>query len=393
VVNKAVRIRWLIAVAACAGSGVAAFYWPEALELSRPQALTPRVELSEGGMTVSTPGQFLVAELGEFEDELAAYMMTGYLRGIVERGGRLCWLTYERKEKGLSYLIRLQPEQNLLDAVPYLSKLQAANVIPSVSYRWVRQEVTARYRTQSETFDMAYGLPVKQRLERLPRPDLVAYIRRFIQFKAATDGRVRRGTESLPPPPEGETAHRMAEDIVAVADFYELPIDFFLGIGAMENNYMNVKGDLTNKAWKRKAEKGDVIVRRGRRGVLVMNESSGVWQVTRETLRYAHRLYLKDKRDYSLLPEHLRPPRELNVDEVTPGVLTTYAGLFLRDLLDLFNGDVATAVAAYNGGPAKPNMKYEEGVRLVADYARRVMERAAGLQGRPAAGMQFLTAR
>jgi hypothetical protein len=122
-----------------------------------------------------------------------------------------------------------------------------------------------------------------------------------------------------------------------------------------------------------------------------LNESSGIWQITRETLRYAHRLFLKDTRDYSTLPEHLRPPRELNVNDVPPDVLTTYAGLFFRDLLDRFQGDVARAVGAYNGGPGNPNFQYEAGVRMVAEYARRVLEHAAALQGRPAAGMRFLT--
>ena len=60
---------------------------------------------------------------------------------------------------------------------------------------------------------------------------------------------------------------------------------------------------------------------------------------------------------------------------------TAYAGLLLRDLLDRFNGDVALAVGAYNGGPGKPNARYEEGVRRVAGYARGVMERVAALNG------------
>jgi hypothetical protein len=124
---------------------------------------------------------------------------------------------------------------------------------------------------------------------------------------------------------------------------------------------------------------------------LVLNQASGVWQITRETLRYAHKLYLKDTRDYSQLPPRLQPPKELNPDDVDPAVLTTYAGLLFRNLLDRFHGDVASAVGAYNGGPGNPNQRYEEGVRMVADYARRVMEHAAVLNGRPAAGVNFLS--
>jgi hypothetical protein len=185
-------------------------------------------------------------------------------------------------------------------------------------------------------------------------------------------------------------ASQLADDIVTVSDFYSLPLDFFLGIGAMENNYMDVTGDLSHAVWKRRAGRGDVILKRRRRKVLVLDQASGIWQITRETLRYAHKLYLKDTRDYSLLPPNLRPARELNPDEVNPQVLTTYAGLLFRDLLDRFHGDVASAVGAYNGGPGNPNPRYEEGVRLVAEYARRIMEDAAALDGRPAAAMDFL---
>jgi len=48
------------------------------------------------------------------------------------------------------------------------------------------------------------------------------------------------------------------------------------------------------------------------------------------------------------------------VNDVDHGVLTTFAGLLLRDLLDRFNGDVSLAVAAYNGGPGNPSRRYEE---------------------------------
>jgi len=91
--------------------------------------------------------------------------------------------------------------------------------------------------------------------------------------------------------------------------------------------------------------------------------------------------YLNDKRNYGSLPERLRPPPELKVNDVDPGVLTTFASLLLRDLLDRFNGDVSLAVAAYNGGPGNPNMRYEEGVRTVATHVRGVLERAAMLNG------------
>jgi soluble lytic murein transglycosylase-like protein len=72
-------------------------------------------------------------------------------------------------------------------------------------------------------------------------------------------------------------------------------------------------------------------------------------------------------------------------------VLTTYAGLLFRDLLDRFGGDSTLAVGAYNGGPGRPNLRYEAGVRMAAEHARRVLEQAAALNGEAAAGRQWLT--
>ncbi|MEK7751172.1 MAG: hypothetical protein AAB654_04595 [Acidobacteriota bacterium] len=67
----------------------------------------------------------------------------------------------------------------------------------------------------------------------------MAYIHRFIRFKSRTDPRVRRKLEPVPQALSVEEAHRLSADIVAVAEFYSLPLDFFLGIGAMEHSCPN----------------------------------------------------------------------------------------------------------------------------------------------------------
>ena len=368
-------------------------FWlrPRKLQLSPIWPVIPVVDFTANGTVVVVPGRTLVADVKTFDDELLAYLMFGYFRGLVARDGRRAFLTYAREGKTLVYVIRVELKNDLLGAIPYLLRLRAISGIDQVSYRLVVPQVISQYESESHIFDTAYNIPARKRLELLPRSQLAAYVRRFIRFKAATDGRVRRRIDPIPHQPTRPEAHRLAEDIIAVADFYSLPLGFFLGIGAMENNYMNAQGDARNTAWKRRAEKGDVILKRGPKGVLVTNESSGIWQITKETLRYAHRLFLKDKRDYTKLPEHLRPPRDLNLNDVPPAVLTTYAGLFLRDLLDRFRGNVPLAVGAYNGGPGNPNLKYEEGVRMAAQHARTVLEHAAALQGRSATEMRFIT--
>jgi hypothetical protein len=110
---------------------------------------------------------------------------------------------------------------------------------------------------------------------------------------------------------------------------------------------------------------------------MVSDYAMGTWQITRETLRAAHQLYLHDKRDYSGLPSRLRPPRQLDLNNVNDAVLTTYAGLLLRDLLDHFGGNVEKAIGAYNGGVRTPNQDYASGVKTIADYARRILEHAS----------------
>ena len=195
---------------------------------------------------------------------------------------------------------------------------------------------------------------------------------------------MRGPDESRPSSLSHEQATELAADIVAVAEFYDLPLDVFLGIGAMENNYLSIRGDVNHAIWKRKPAKDDIVLKRSRRGVLVSNYSIGLWQITRETLRYAHALFLRDKRDYSRLSERLRPPRTLELDLTDSHVLTTYAGLLLRDLLDRFNGDIEKAVGAYNGGPRNPNLRYAAGVQTVAEYARNILERVTAMNERAA---------
>jgi hypothetical protein len=161
--------------------------------------------------------------------------------------------------------------------------------------------------------------------------------RSVINVTRPVSGRQGRPLDLASKPLTQPEADQLAADIVTISDFYSLPLDFFLGIGAMENNYMNVKGDLSHAVFKRRAGPGDAVLNRQRGRVLVLNQASSMWQITRETLRYAHKLYLKDTRDHSQLPR-LQPPKELNPDDVDPAVLTTYAGLLFRNLLDRFHG-------------------------------------------------------
>jgi len=390
--SSALFRRIVAAVVLAALAGLAAWahsrFWLKLLEPVPPRGPVSLIE--NGGLAYRTPGTQLVGELAQYEDELFAYLMFDYLRSRPSSAGREFLLTYAVVDNRLAYRLIVVLPNDLTTGLPQLFALTSEFPFLSGSWRQIDDRLLPGLRNQNRLFVSAYTSPGYKKLEQLAPREIVAYTRRFIRFKSNTDPRIRRQIEPVLSALSQDQAEQLAEDIVAVAAFYDLPLEFFLGIGAMENNYMNVKGDIGNTIWKRKASPGDVVLRRKGNRVLVLNESSGVWQITRETLRFVHAIYLRDKRDYFALPEGLRPPKNLDVTAVEPRVLTTYSGLLFRELIDRFDGDVNTAVGAYNGGIGRPNAKYATGVGHVAEYARKVLEQAAAIRARTPDGHREL---
>lgn len=352
--------------------------WPRELPaVNLPDLLTWSVE--NGTQRVSVRGSVVVGSVHAYGDELYAFLMYDYLRSRPAFSQSEVFLDYDNVGGVHLYRIQVSCSANLLNCVPWLFQLENAGLAESPTWAAVPKPAIARARQQTALFAEAYSKPVGHRFDTLSPAQRVRYVRRWLQFKSSTDPRIRRGAADLEPLSKPQAA-QLSADIITVADFYDLPLEVFLGIGAMENNYLSARGDLDHAVWKRHAEPGDIVIRRTRHRVLVKNFSIGVWQITRETLRRAQALYLADTRDYSRLPERLRPPRKLDIDNVSPEVLTTYAGLLLRNLLDYFHGDVAQAVGAYNGGVANPNQRYASGVSVIAEYARRILGRAAAMK-------------
>jgi hypothetical protein len=364
-------------------AGLAVLYRP--LPPVAPRAVRlPTPSLQGGRWTVQFPAEALTAEVASFRDELTAVLHFEYLASRPAIAHTPVLLSARETPAGPAYHLSILVDRNILTAVPYLADLEADGYITGFQLDPLsKTQLDERWR-QTRAFDAAFDGPARRRLTSLSDEQLLPGMARFIVFKSETDRRVRKQIEPLPTPVSTKKAYRLAADMLFVARFYRLPLASFMGIAAMENNYMNVSGDLEHAVWKRGAQKGDIILKRRGRRVLVLNYATGVWQITRETLRYAHRLYLKDKetRDYYQLPYYLRPPEELDFGLSKPRALTTYAGLILRDLLDRFDGNVEKAVAAYNGGVGHPNYGYAEGVELVARYARSFLEHAAALNGR-----------
>jgi hypothetical protein len=370
-------IAGLLAFAACAYTDYR--LWP----LDMPDSAQPRVPaaaIEHGRITLPFALGVPAAEVANFNDQLEAFLRFEYFRGRMAHDGldsSRVLLTAENTAKGPRYKIFVATDNDLLKAVPQLSQLEGRKLIAHYEFETWSQKEFSYYQGQSHTFDVSYEMPAEEKLEDLSSFKLLPALAEFLVFKSQTDNRVVGGSDDAPRPLTREQARQLATDILDVARFYDLPLDYFLGVGAMENDYMDVDGDLTHAVWKKRAQRGDIILRRSRKRVMVSDYAIGTWQITRETLRAAHELYLHDKRDYSKLPARLRPPRELNLNLVSDSVLTTYAGLLLRNLLDHYDGDVEKAMGAYNGGVRTPNPNYASGVKTVADYARRILEHAS----------------
>ena len=382
--TRIIQMLGIACVAALLGvSGwVAIRTWPRPMH--RVTGSLPPVRFEHGKMIVPLPTKALLAEVGRFDDELSAYLWFDYLRSRPGVEGEQVLLTVMEKGQIPIYRIEVVLPNDALTAIPFLTDLEARGFIEGFDLVFTTPAQVEYRRDQTSVFIAAYRKPVAKKLETLPRKHLLSSTAHFLAFKSRTDPRVRGAEESRPSSLSREQSMELAADIVAVAEFYGLPLDVFLGIGAMENNYLSIRGDVNHAIWKKKPAKDDIILKRRRHRVLVSDYSIGVWQITRETLRYAHALFLKDKRDYSQLPERLSPPTTLELDLTDSHVLTTYAGLLLRDLLDSFNGDIEKAVGAYNGGPRNPNLRYAAGVQAVAEYARNVLERVTAVNERTA---------
>lgn len=380
-----IRAAAVLVLAALVGAGWAAErLWPQHLDPTVATA-APAVTLQDGRLALRVPAAALAAEVGSYSDELLAYLNSQYLwsRVTAQKNGTEVVLAQSAGTGSGKpvYHVFVVPPNDLLTALPFLSTLEADGYISHYKLRYWSASELAYRQAASQMLEASYGLPTPVSFDVMDRREMIGPLTRFILFKARTDRRVRERIAPVPPLLTDAEARREARDIIDVARFYNLPLDQFAGIAAQENNYLNVDGDLTHTIWKRRAAPGDIVLKRRRGRVLVSDYSMGVWQISRESLRFAHLLYERDDRSYALLPARLRPSGNFRLDEKRPEVLTTYAGLIFRYLIDHFQGNVALALGAYNGGCGDPNAHYSASVALAAASARRTVEQSMALNG------------
>src|SRR4029077_7491712 len=203
--------------------------WPLDLQAPRyPVLLAPKIQNNQLVLPFA-PG-IAAAEVATFHDQLEAFLHFEYLRGREVRSGNdssRVVLTAFDTSSGPSYKIFIVSDNDLLTAVPRLTQLEGRNLIARYDLVTWTEKDFAYYQQQSHTFDVAYGVPTEQKLESLSSFQLLPALARFLVFKSQTDNRVMERTDSAPRPLTREQATQLAADILDVAQFYSLPLDYF----------------------------------------------------------------------------------------------------------------------------------------------------------------------
>src|SRR6266550_679516 len=272
----------------CLAAGLAAFaacgytdyrLWP----LDLPASAHPRVPMTAVAnqqlVLPFTPG-VPVAEVASFNDQLEAFLRFEYLRGREARAGHdtsHMLLTAVNTKKAPHYKIFIVTNNDLLAAISQLADLEGRNLIAHYELETWSEKELSYYQQESHTFDVAYDLPTEQKLETINSSRMLPALAQFLIFKSQTDNRVVDGSQDAPRPLTREQATELASDILDVAHFYDLPLDYFMGVGAMENDYMDVNGDLTHAVWKKRAQRGDIVLRRTRKRVMVSDYAMGAY--------------------------------------------------------------------------------------------------------------------
>lgn len=368
---------WLTILAAAGATAYLVRHYPvAAMPTPRPAVLPVPHLQPDGSVLLTMPNGNLVASVGHYSTELAAYLRLEYLQSLQPLAGTRILIRPPSGPRHPDYRLYVVLPNDFLAQSNLLLGLWNLGQIPGFKLGSKPSSQIHDWSRNTRILMRVFQPTPRKPLLQLPRALLIPAVARFVLFKSRTDPRVQL---HLIPPGKAlspQDARQFATDMIDVAGFYHIPLSMLIGVGAMENNFLDVRGDLHHTVWMRHWQPGDVVLRRRRGWLLIRDQAIGPWQITQSTLLFAQLLYLRDTRNYSLLPPRLRPPQKLDLTHVSTPVLTTYAGLILSNLLSDFHGNRYKAAGAYNGGDRRPNMHYAQGVFLVADYAHRVIVHA-----------------
>lgn len=170
----------------------------------RPEAPAARdlpVVRVDGGVTkVEVQLGTLLGEVGEYDDELTAYLRFEYLRGLKQvAAGNVLMVSKEEVQGEPKYRLYILLPNDLLAGGAYLGGLEADRYIERFRLEVAAEAQVNEWKKQTELFYEAYNKPVQEKLLSLPASYLTTAVGRFILFKVKTDRRVREQIEPVPP--------------------------------------------------------------------------------------------------------------------------------------------------------------------------------------------------
>ena len=166
-----------------------------------PQAKDIPVVRVEGGVTkMELPQGTLLGEVGEYDDELTAYLRFEYLRGLGDvAAGNVLMTSKEGQQGEPEYRLYLILPNDLLAGGAYLGGLEVNGYVERFALVVAAEAQVNDWRKQTTLFYEAYNKPVQEKLLSLPASYLTTAVSRFILFKVKTDRRVRERIEPAPP--------------------------------------------------------------------------------------------------------------------------------------------------------------------------------------------------
>lgn len=161
-------------------------------------SVLPVVWVESGAMKMKMPSGYLLGEVGQYDDELRAYLRFEYLRGLKAVPVDDVLMTSAEVNGEPKYRLYILLPNEMFHGAEYLAALEIGGFIDGFELTAIPGVQLNEWRKQTSLFYATYNQPVRERLLALPGKDLTSEVAEFILFKVKTDRRVRDRIEPAP---------------------------------------------------------------------------------------------------------------------------------------------------------------------------------------------------
>jgi hypothetical protein len=145
-------------------------------------------------------------------------------------------LRYAAKKDTVEYQVLLVLTDDFVASVNRVTQLHSARNVEEFDWSLLPQRSLTGLRNQTTLFNSAYSLPVRRKMEDLSKQNCVyCYAGLFVSHL-----RPARGSESALSQFHRSLHQATPSVLLATLSLwrsYDLPLEYLIGIGAMENNY------------------------------------------------------------------------------------------------------------------------------------------------------------